>query len=87
MAELVKGSFLEDAPMIEVSSTTREVVSTTRGPRCWTAATWRSTDAGCSLEGRNLLDEYYVAYLGRNDMLAGFETWGRSYLLGASAKF
>ncbi|WP_161827505.1 TonB-dependent receptor [Steroidobacter agaridevorans] len=40
-----------------------------------------------SLEGRNLLDEYYVAYLGRNDMLAGFETWGRSYLVGASAKF
>ncbi|HWK48508.1 MAG TPA: TonB-dependent receptor, partial [Steroidobacter sp.] len=40
-----------------------------------------------SLEGRNLLDEYYVAYLGRRDMLAGFETWGRSYLLGASAKF
>ena len=40
-----------------------------------------------SLEGRNLLDEYYVAYLGRNDMLAGFETWGRSYLVGATAKF
>jgi TonB-dependent receptor len=40
-----------------------------------------------SLEGRNLLDEYYFAHLGRADMLAGFETWGRSYLLGATAKF
>ena len=40
-----------------------------------------------SLEGRNLLDEYYLATLGRADMLAGFETWGRSYLVGATAKF
>jgi TonB-dependent receptor len=40
-----------------------------------------------SLEGRNLLDEYYVSHLGRADILAGFETWGRSYLLGATAKF
>ena len=49
-----------------------------------------------SLEGRNLLDEYYEAYLGRRDIIAGidsgqgsagFETWGRSYLLGASVKF
>ncbi len=40
-----------------------------------------------SIEGRNLLDEYYLAHLGRNDILAGFETWGRSYLVGASAKF
>jgi len=40
-----------------------------------------------SLEGRNLLDDYYVAHLGRADMLAGFETWGRSYLVGATAKF
>lgn len=40
-----------------------------------------------SLEGRNLLDEYYLARLGRSDMLGGFETWGRSYLLGATAKF
>jgi len=36
---------------------------------------------------RNLLDEYYVSYLGRPDILAGFETWGRSYLLGATVKF
>jgi outer membrane receptor protein involved in Fe transport len=40
-----------------------------------------------SLEGRNLLDEYHLARLGRADMLGGFETWGRSYLLGATAKF
>ena len=40
-----------------------------------------------SIEGRNLLDEYYQAYLGRKDILAGFETWGRSFLLGATAKF
>jgi outer membrane cobalamin receptor len=40
-----------------------------------------------SLEGRNLLDDYNLAYFGRADMLAGFETWGRSYLLGATAKF
>jgi TonB-dependent receptor len=49
-----------------------------------------------SLEGRNLLDEYYESYLGRRDIIAGidagqgsagFETWGRSYLLGASVKF
>jgi hypothetical protein len=40
-----------------------------------------------SLEGRNLLDEYYFATLGRADMLAGFETWGRSYLVGVTAKF
>ena len=40
-----------------------------------------------SLEGRNLLDEYYVAHLGRDDILAGFETWGRTYILGATTKF
>lgn len=40
-----------------------------------------------SLEGRNLLDDYNRAHFGRADMLAGFETWGRSYLLGATAKF
>lgn len=40
-----------------------------------------------SLEGRNLTDEYYLATLGRPDMLAGFETWGRSVLLGVTAKF
>jgi hypothetical protein len=40
-----------------------------------------------SLEGRNLMDEYYMATMGRPDMLAGFETWGRSLLLGVTAKF
>jgi TonB-dependent receptor len=40
-----------------------------------------------SLEGRNLTDEFYMATMGRPDMLAGFETWGRSLLLGVTAKF
>jgi TonB-dependent receptor len=40
-----------------------------------------------SLEGRNLTDEFYRATMGRPDMLAGFETWGRSLLLGVTAKF
>jgi TonB-dependent receptor len=40
-----------------------------------------------SLEGRNLTDEYYMATLGRPDILAGFETWGRSVLLGVTARF
>lgn len=60
-------------------------------PITWVTASvaYKITDGlSVSLEGRNLLDEYYLAYLGgRSDMLAGFETWGRSYLLGASAKF
>ncbi|MDY6945455.1 MAG: TonB-dependent receptor [Pseudomonadota bacterium] len=59
-------------------------------PITWVTASlaYKVTDAlSVSLEGRNLLDEYYISYLGRSDMLAGFETWGRSYLLGASAKF
>jgi len=40
-----------------------------------------------SLEGRNLTDEYYMATLGRPDILAGFETWGRTYILGVNARF
>lgn len=60
-------------------------------PITWVTASlaYKITDGlSVSLEGRNLLDEYYLAYLGgRSDILAGFETWGRSYLLGASAKF
>lgn len=40
-----------------------------------------------SLEGRNLTDAYYFADLGRSDMLAGFETWGRTVILGVNAKF
>lgn len=63
-------------------------------PITWVTASvaYKITEAvSVSLEGRNLLDEYYIAYLdGRSDMLGnegGFETWGRSYLLGASARF
>jgi len=59
-------------------------------PITWVTASvaFKVTDAiQVSLEGRNLLDEYYVSYLGRPDILAGFETWGRSYLLGATVKF
>lgn len=60
-------------------------------PITWVTASvaYKITDAlSVSLEGRNLLDEYFISYLdGRSDILAGFETWGRSYLLGASAKF
>jgi iron complex outermembrane recepter protein len=43
-----------------------------------------------SLEGRNLTDEFYLATLGRPDILGdggGFETWGRSVLIGVTAKF
>ncbi|HEX7115691.1 MAG TPA: TonB-dependent receptor [Steroidobacter sp.] len=59
-------------------------------PITWVTASvaYKVTDAfTVSIEGRNLLDEYYFAHLGRADILAGFETWGRSYLLGATAKF
>jgi TonB-dependent receptor len=66
-------------------------MSTKAQPITWVTASvaYKITDAlSVSLEGRNLLDEYNLVYLGgRSDMLAGFETWGRSYLLGASAKF
>lgn len=40
-----------------------------------------------SVEGRNLTDAYYESTLGRDDILAGFETWGRSVILGVNAKF
>ncbi len=40
-----------------------------------------------SLEGRNLADAYYSATLGRDDIPAGFETWGRTVILGVNAKF
>ena len=42
-----------------------------------------------SLEGRNLADEHFSSYLSRPDILTdgGFETWGRSYILGLAAKF
>jgi outer membrane receptor protein involved in Fe transport len=39
-----------------------------------------------SLEGRNLLDEYYWATLGRADIPAGFETWGRTYVFSVIAR-
>jgi len=40
-----------------------------------------------SLEGRNLADAYYSANLERDDIPQGFETWGRTYILGLNAKF
>jgi iron complex outermembrane recepter protein len=59
-------------------------------PITWVTASvaYRLTESfTVSLEGRNLTDEYYFATMGRSDMLAGFETWGRSLLLGVTAKF
>ena len=54
-----------------------------RSPGSRRPSQYKITDSfSVSLEGRNLLDEYYFANLGRADMLAGFETWGRSYLAG-----
>jgi len=40
-----------------------------------------------SLEGRNLADAHYSANLGRPDILAGFETWGRTVIASVSLKF
>jgi TonB-dependent receptor len=40
-----------------------------------------------SLEGRNLTDARYRANLGRPDILAGFETWGRTAIASVSMKF
>jgi iron complex outermembrane receptor protein len=65
-------------------------LSQTADPITWVTASVQykiSDSLALSLEGRNLLDEYYFATLGRSDMLAGFETWGRSYLLSATIKF
>jgi TonB-dependent receptor len=59
-------------------------------PITWVTASvaYRLTDQfTVSLEGRNLTDEFYRATMGRPDMLAGFETWGRSVLVGVTAKF
>jgi outer membrane receptor protein involved in Fe transport len=59
-------------------------------PITWVTASvaYKVTDSiQVSIEGRNLLDEYQISYYRRPDILAGFETWGRSYLLGATAKF
>ncbi len=38
-----------------------------------------------SLEGRNLSDAFYVSRL-RSDIPAGFETWGRTYILTVNTK-
>ena len=65
-------------------------LSQTADPITWVTASvaYKINDSiTVSLEGRNLLDEFYFATLGRPDMLAGFETWGRSYLVGVTAKF
>jgi iron complex outermembrane recepter protein len=59
-------------------------------PITWVTASvaFKVTDTlQVSLEGRNLLDEYDISFYRKPDILAGFETWGRSYLLGATAKF
>ena len=55
--------------------------------------TWVTASLACqltdkiqiSLEGRNLTDAYYVSRL-RADIPAGFETWGRTYILTVNAK-
>jgi TonB-dependent receptor len=39
------------------------------------------------LEGKNLTDANYFATLGRRDIMAGFETWGRTFILNVNAKF
>jgi iron complex outermembrane receptor protein len=65
-------------------------LSQTADPITWVTASlaYKFSDSfTVSVEGRNLLDEYYFADLGRADILAGFETWGRSYLLGVTARF
>jgi len=77
------GEYLEVADAVAGLSQTADPIS-------WVTASvaYKINDSfSVSLEGRNLLDEYYFATLGRSDMLAGFETWGRSYLLSATMKF
>jgi iron complex outermembrane recepter protein len=44
-------------------------------------------DLSVFVEGRNLTDAFYRANLGRADALAGFETWGRTYVAGVTVKF
>ena len=76
-------------PYLEVADAVAGL-SQTADPITWVTASvaYKINDSiSVSLEGRNLLDEYYFATLGRADMLAGFESWGRSYLLGVTAKF
>jgi len=76
-------------PYLEVADAVAGL-SQTADPITWVTASvqYKVNDSlAVSLEGRNLLDEYYFATLGRADMLAGFETWGRSVLLSATVKF
>jgi TonB-dependent receptor len=59
-------------------------------PITWVTASvaYKVSDSiGVSLEGRNLTDAHYFADLGRSDILAGYETWGRSVILGVNVKF
>lgn len=58
-------------------------------PITWVTASvaYKLTDSiTLSLEGRNLLDEYYWATLDRADIPAGFETWGRTYVFSVIAR-
>jgi len=76
-------------PYLEVADAVAGL-SQTADPITWVTASvaYKVNDSfTVSLEGRNLLDEFNFSTLGRPDMLAGFETWGRSYLLGVTAKF
>lgn len=57
-------------------------------PITWVTASvaYQLTDSvRISLEGRNLSDAYYVSRI-RSDIPAGFETWGRTYILSVNAK-
>jgi iron complex outermembrane receptor protein len=59
-------------------------------PITWVTASvaYKFNDSiGVSLEGRNLTDEFYFADLGRSDIMAGFESWGRTVILGVNVKF
>jgi iron complex outermembrane recepter protein len=59
-------------------------------PITWVTASvqYQINDAfSVSLEGRNLADARYEANLGRPDILAGFETWGRTLIASVSVKF
>jgi TonB-dependent receptor len=59
-------------------------------PITWVTASvaYKISDTiGVSIEGRNLTDAHYYADLGRSDIMAGFETWGRSVILGVNVKF
>ena len=51
-----------------------------------TRVEWPSAIARCiERRSRNLTDAYYVSRL-RADIPAGFETWGRTYILTVNAK-